>query len=184
GEVSVHYADGVFWVALASLRDPALVMSTIAQALEVRAPAGRTAADTLVAYLSDHETLIVLDNLEQVLESADEIVHVLTHAPRLRLLVTSRAPLRVSAEHVYQVQPLTLPPTGAVEPDVLLRFDAIRLFMARATSANPAFALTKANAAPVAELCRRLDGLPLALELAAARTSLLTPDAMLARLSE
>jgi predicted ATPase len=183
-ETAERYADGIFWVSLASLTEATLVMPRISQVFGLREQAGQTPGDVLGEYLYERETLIVLDNFEQLIDAAEDLAHLLARAPRLRLLVTSRIPLRVSAEHVYEVRPMALPAPGVADLSALSRFDAIRLFVARATSANPAFVLTSTNAGSVTELCRRLDGLPLALELAAARTGLLPPEAMLSRLGE
>ncbi|HEU5279220.1 MAG TPA: BTAD domain-containing putative transcriptional regulator [Gaiellaceae bacterium] len=157
----------VSFVQLASINEPALVGSTIAQAL---GESGVAAEDSLVQHLrAQGPLLIVLDNFEQVLEAAPLLVRLLA-APQLSLLVTSRAPLRLSGEHEYPLPPLPLD-------------DAVALFADRARAVNPQFALAEGDAEAVRELCVRLDGLPLAIELAAARSKLLTPTALLGRLT-
>ena len=182
------FAHGVCFVALAPIRDPNLVAATIGQALALPMDGGRPPLDIVKSFLRDRELLLVLDNLEQVLDAAPQFVELLAAADRLKLLVTSRVALRLSDERVYDVPPLTLPrhlqSTGGADAVLALsQYEAIRLFVERAQAANAGFALTSANAADVVELCRRLDGLPLAIELAAARARLLPPSAMLARLA-
>ncbi|MCC7105299.1 MAG: adenylate/guanylate cyclase domain-containing protein, partial [Chloroflexi bacterium] len=171
--VQDELADGVSFVELAAVRDPALVAPTIGQALGVAMDAGRPPLDTLKEHLRDRESLLVLDNLEQVVEVAPELAELLAASERLKLLVTSRVALRVSGEREYEVPSLSLPPRGLARAgaDVVLatsRYEAIRLFVERAQAVRADFRLTAANAEDVAEACRRLDGLPLAIELAAA----------------
>jgi non-specific serine/threonine protein kinase len=188
-DVAGAFADGVGFVPLAPIRDPALVLPTIAQALGMREAGERPLADQLVALLRDRALLLVLDNLEQVLAAAPRVAALLAACPRLTILATSRAPLRVSGERTFDVPPLVLP-TGrpaANRPSVLAdleRTEAVRLFVERAQAARSDFALTEANAAAVAEICQRLDGLPLAIELAAARVGTLPPAALLARMEK
>ena len=188
GELLDNFRDGTYFVALAPIRDPNLVAATIGQALSLPMDGGRPPLDIVKSFLHDRELLLVLDNLEQVLDAAPQFVELLAAADRLKLLVTSRVALRVSDERVYDVPPLTLPRHlqsigGADAVLALSQYEAIRLFVERAQASRADFALTSANAADVVELCRRLDGLPLAIELAAARARLLPPSAMLARLA-
>jgi predicted ATPase len=177
------YPDGVFFVSLAEVRDPARVVTEIAHALGLREGNNQPVAESLAAHLRDLAPLLVLDNLEQVVAAAEDLARLLAAAPRLTLLVTSRVALRLRGEHELPVPPLALPQAETTaDPAEALRFEAVRLFVARAQAASPAFALTDQNAADVARICRRLDGLPLAIELAAARVKLLPPAAILARL--
>jgi transcriptional regulator with XRE-family HTH domain len=171
-----HFPDGVAFVDLAPLRDPALVVSTIARSVGLREEQGQSAADTLRAHLFDKRTLLVLDNFEHLLEAAAEVVHLIEACPDLVVLATSRAPLRVRSEQEYPVPPLALPPStqNPTEEEVLATPSG-RLFVERARAASPSFALTTANAPSVAAICWRLAGLPLALELAAPKVRLLEP---------
>jgi non-specific serine/threonine protein kinase len=182
------YADGVFFVSLAPISDPELVTSTIAQVLDVTEGTGEPVVERLKTKLRDTKILLVLDNFEQIVEAAPLISTLLAAAPRLKVLVTSRSGLHLRGEHEFPVPPLGLPPTGAPggEPlppiDRLTQYEAVRLFIERAVAVRPDFAITNDNAPAVAEICHRLDGLPLAIELAAARTRILAPQAMLAKL--
>jgi predicted ATPase/class 3 adenylate cyclase len=181
--VTERYSDGVFLVELASISDPSLVASTIAQTLSVSVSAARPVLDALVERLRDRRYLLVLDNFEQVLDAATVVDELLRRCQTLSILVTSRAPLQIRGEREFPVPPLALPETGrSYTPDALNQYDAVALFVERATAIKPDFAVTNANAPAVAEVCARLDGLPLAIELAAARIRLLSPDALLARL--
>jgi predicted ATPase/DNA-binding SARP family transcriptional activator len=223
-------ANGAAFVALAVLRDSALVAGAIAQALGLRESAGQPLFESLKAALRERQMLLVLDNFEQVAAAAPVIAELLAAAPGLQLLVTSRALLRISAEHVFAVPPLALPPPDDRRPttddqphladsalssailglppshfdrppttmpqlsnlptfqpsnisaEALSQYGAIALFLARVRASTPGFQLTAANAREVAAICARLDGLPLAIELAAARMKLLSPRQMLARL--
>lgn len=178
-----RFPDGGAFVDLAPVRDAALVAATIAAALDLREAPDRSAAEVLATHLAEKQLLLVLDNFEQVLEAAPLLSELLAAAPFVRLLVTSRSPLRLEEEQEFHVPPLTLPDAGAVLAiEELAATESVALFTERARTARPDFRLTDGNAAAVAELCRRLDGLPLALELAAARSALLSPRAMLARL--
>ena len=186
-ELLDRFPDGAHFVALAAIRDPDLVAATIGHALSVSMDAGRRPLETLKDYLSDRGLLLVLDNLEQVLEVGPQLVELLAACNQLKLLVSSRIALRVSGEREYEVPPLSLPgrsPASNGEEVIsdLGHYEAVRLFVERAQAVRADFALTGANAADVTEVCRRLDGLPLAIELAAARARLLPPAAMLARL--
>ena len=182
-ELSERFADGAHLVALAPITDPALVPSAIASALGIGEAAGRPLEESLEVYLRDRELLLVLDNFEQVASAPPLLVRLLGACPRVKLLVTSRAHLRISAEHTYELPPLALPDLeGHPRPEEIRDVEAVRLFAERARAARADFELTEENAPAVAEICRRLDGLPLALELAAARVRLLPPVAILARL--
>src|SRR6266566_1172579 len=164
------FADGVAFVSLASLTDPELVELTVARALGVSEADGPSIGERLREYLRPRQLLLLLDNAEQLLSAAPLATRLLDAAPRLTLLVTSREPLRVRDERVVPVLPLALPDTESLpELDRLSQVPAVALFVERVHEVQPAFALTAANAQAIAEICRRLDGLPLALELAAAR---------------
>jgi predicted ATPase len=182
-EVLDEFASGVFFVSLAPIRDPGLVLPAIAQTLAVREVPGEQLADTLASYLKEKELLLLLDNFEQLVAAAAVVAGLLASCPKLKALVTSRERLRIAAEHVYEVPPLTLP-EETNDPDVLVQNEAAALFLARARAAKPDFELTEVNAAAVGEVCARLEGLPLAIELAAARTPLLAPEGLLRRLDE
>jgi predicted ATPase/DNA-binding CsgD family transcriptional regulator len=177
--------DGVWLAPLAAVTDPDLVISAIAQSLGVRDVPGRALPDSVQAALQGQQALLVLDNFEQVLAAAPVVAELLGACPALRVLVTSRAPLRLRQEQEFAVGPLTLPPAGTPAPSlaVVRASTAVQLFVARAQAVRPEFVLTAENASVLAEICRRLDGLPLALELAAARSKLLPPETLLARLA-
>ncbi len=182
-QVLDQFEDGVCFVALVPISDPALVPSAIAQALQVKQGAGQSVAEALKQYLQEKQLLLVLDNFERLLEAGPPIALLLAACPRLKVLVTSRVVLRLQGEHSYEVPTLRLPTAGdRPSPEQLGRYEGIRLFMQRAQAANSQFTITTENAPAVVELCQRLDGLPLAIELAAARVSLLPPEAVLARL--
>ena len=179
GAVAGRFEAGVCYLPLAALREPELVLPQVAQALGVRPVARRPLLETLADALRDRARLLVLDNFEHLLPAAHHVAALLDGCPRLRVLVTSRAVLRLYGEHAVAVPPLAVP--GARPPLPLERLAAcaaVQLFVARARAARADFRLTAANAAAVADLCRRLDGLPLALELAAARLRHLTPQAL------
>jgi LuxR family maltose regulon positive regulatory protein len=169
-DVQSHFADGVVFVELAALRDPRLVATRIAAAFDIRETRSLGSEDELLALLSLKQVLIVIDNFEHVTGAATLVAGVIEACPQVSVLVTSRTPLRVRAERRFPLDPLAEP-------------EAMRLFEDRAQAASPGFALTPDNAEPVAAVCRRLDGLPLAIELAAARIVHLSPSALLARLS-
>jgi predicted ATPase/class 3 adenylate cyclase len=178
------FPDGVFFVPLAALRDPELVPSAIASALGLRDQAGQTPAQAVREALAGKRLLLVLDNVEQVAASATFVGELLAAVPDLEVLATSRLPLRLRAEHEYPVTPLALPPASGTPPEQLLQYEAVRLFVERAQAVRSGFVLTPEIAPAVAEITRRLDGLPLAIELAAARVRLLPPAALLARLEK
>jgi predicted ATPase/Tfp pilus assembly protein PilF len=178
-----EFEDGVFFVDLSPISAPGLVISTIAQTLEVREGGARPLLETLQDYLHDKRLLLLLDNFEQVMEAAPVVAELLSASPELKVLVTSRTPLNLRAEHEFRVSPLTLPDLQqAPGPEGLSQYEAARLFIDRAQAAKAEFAVTNENAPSVAEICHRLDGLPLAIELAAARIKLLSPEMILARL--
>jgi len=175
--------DGVAFVALAPVAKPALLIPTIAQALGLREAGGQPMHELLHGYLRDKRLLLVLDNLEHLLEAAPEVAALLMSCPLLKILATSRTPLRLRGEQEYPVAPLAVPDPSRT-PDVqgIVASPAAELFVERAREANPSFVLTRKNAAVIAAICWRLDGLPLALELAAARVRFLNPTEILCRL--
>ncbi len=198
--VADDFPDGVFFVPLDALRDPGLVPSQIASAMGVSEAGGRPAEQLLSDWLATRSVLAVLDNFEQVVDAGPSVAALLRSAPDLKVIATSRAPLRVSGEHEYPVPGLPAPPDFAalsglerarlplrereVELDALAAYESVRLFVARATAVRPDFAVTNENAPAVAAICARLRGMPLAIELAAARVRLLSPEAILARLND
>lgn len=182
-QLADEFPHGVHWVPLAALRSPDLVVSAIAQVLDVRERAGYTLLESLKDYLRDRCTLLLLDNFEQVLPAGPLLSDLLSAAPDLKILITSRAPLQLRGEQEYPVPPLQLPETlPKVSLDLLKDNPAVRLFVERAQAVNPDFMLTPASAQTLVEIVHRLDGLPLAIELAAAHIRLLTPNAILSRL--
>jgi non-specific serine/threonine protein kinase len=177
--------DGAFFVDLSAIRDPALVASAIAEELGVKESGGGSLADFLVEYLRGKQMLLVLDNFEQVVEAAPFVERMLDAAPRLVVLATSRTLLRIEAEREFAVPPLAVPSGDRPQSiEELGRCASVALFVERAGVARRGFALTERNGPSVAEICRQLDGLPLAIELAAARVKLLSAEALLARLGE
>jgi predicted ATPase/transcriptional regulator with XRE-family HTH domain len=183
GEVGGEYPDGILWVPLAALRDPALVLPTLARSVGLGEIVGQDPREVLRRYLHGKRALLVLDNCEHVLDAAADMAELLLTCPGLDMLATSRAPLNVRGEQEYAVPPLELPPAAGVwERQHVEAVASVQLFVRQAQRTVPSFELTEANAADVAAICRRLDGLPLALELAAARVKLLSPAELLARL--
>ena len=182
-DVLDEFADGVSFVSLAPISDPDLVIPTIAQVFELKESGARPLLDLLKAFLKDKHLLLVLDNFEQILPTAPHLTDLLASCPELNMLVTSRAVLHVQGEHEFPVPPLAIPDLRHLPPiDALSHIAAIALFLQRAQAVKPTFQITPANASTLAEICARLDGLPLAIELAAARIKLLSPQALLARL--
>jgi predicted ATPase len=178
-----EFEDGVFFVELATITDPALVASAIAEPLGVVEAGDQPLEEGLKNFLRGKELLLLLDNFEQVLLAGPLVGELLSTCPKLKVLATSRSVLRVYGEQECPVAPLELPSPGRLPPiDRLSQYEAVRLFIERAKAAKPDFSVTDGNAPAVAEICARLDGLPLAIELAAARVKLLTPSAMLERL--
>jgi predicted ATPase/DNA-binding CsgD family transcriptional regulator len=182
-ELSHLYPDGVIFVPLAPVGDASLVIPTIVHTLQLPETGARAARDSLQAYLRDRRMLLVLDNFEQVLAAASEVSGLASSSDGLAILVTSRAPLRVRGEQEYPVQPLEVPELTRV-PVVgdVVGNPSVELFVDRVRAAVPSFQLGRENAAAIAAICRRLDGLPLAIELAAARVRVLSPTALLSRL--
>jgi predicted ATPase/serine/threonine protein kinase len=173
--------DGVWWVSLAPIRDPRLVISEIAVALGVH-EGGAPLLDAVVSAVREKTLLLILDNFEQVLDAAALVGRILASAPRVKALVTSRSPLRIAGEREYAVPPLVTPPLDLpLAPDAIAHYPSVALFLERASAVKSDFALTPENARAIAEICVRLDGLPLAIELAAARVKVLPPQAMLSR---
>jgi len=184
-ELIEQFANGVYFVALAPTSDSALVVPTIAQTLGIREQGGEPLQETLKEYLCDRQLLLVLDNFEQITSAAPSIASLLRSAEQLKVLVTSRTPLNLSGEHAYDVPPLSLPdPSRLPDFDALDQYESVALFIERAEAAKAGFAVTSENAPAIAEICVRLDGLPLALELAAARVRALSPQALLNRLDQ
>ncbi len=182
-ELTDEFEDGVFFVALAAIADPTLVAPAITRTLGLTESSNQPAVELLEGYLRDRQVLLVLDNFEQVLESAPLLDALLSAASGLKVLATSRIALRLYGEHEFPVPPLSLPDTASLPPvERLTRYEAVRLFVDRARAIRPDFSLTEENAPAVIEICSRLDGLPLAIELAAARIKLFPPQAMLSRL--
>ncbi len=182
--VQADFPDGVHFVELESITDPGLVSTSILTVLGIRQEAGSDAEALLAAHLHDRQVLLVLDNFEQVVAAAPLVGRLVAGAPRLHVLATSREALHLRGEVEVPVDPLGLPAPAAGELDLALlaRTEAVALFVARAGAVAPGFALTADNAQAVAEICASLDGLPLAIELAAARVKVLAPSAILERL--
>ncbi|MGH2560470.1 MAG: ATP-binding protein [Thermomicrobiales bacterium] len=182
-DVADGFVDGVAFVSLAAVTDARLVPTTIAQAFGLREGGGQDMTERLQALLRDRVRLLVLDNFEQIIDAAPFVTNLLSACPAVKALVTSRMSLRVSGEHEFQVLPLSLPDVARRSlAEEVTQFDAIDLFVQRARSVKPDFVVTPENASTVVEICHRLDGLPLAIELAAARTRVLSPPALLVRL--
>jgi predicted ATPase/class 3 adenylate cyclase/DNA-binding CsgD family transcriptional regulator len=184
-ELNDSFADGVFFVDLASISDPDLVVPTIAETLKLKEIGDQPPLDLLKAYLREKHLLLLLDNFEHVVSAALPVADLLAACPKLKVLVTSRAVLHMRAEQEFAVPPLALPDLKRL-PDLvaLSQYEAIALFVLRAQGVKPEFQMTNANAPAIAGICARLDGLPLAIELAAARIKLLPPQTLLARLGQ
>jgi predicted ATPase/class 3 adenylate cyclase len=181
--LSSRFLDGVAFVSLAAVTDASDFIPAVAEALDIKQAEGRSLSDGITALIADKEALLLLDNLEQVVSAAPEIAMLVSTCPALRVLVTSRTPLRISAEQQYALVPLALPPPeDGHEPESTMAYPGIALFVERAKMANSGFELTADNTPAIVAVCRRLDGLPLAIELAAARISLLSPEVLLQRL--
>ncbi len=179
-----RFPDGVYYVPLGQIAMAALVVPTIAQAVGIVDPGSRP-LDRLVEHIGEKCVLLVLDNFEQVIEAAAQVNELLARAPKMSVLITSRSPLRVYGEREYPVPPLGVPdPKHLPSLAGLSQFESVALFIERAMAVRPDFAVTSANAPAVAEICARLDGLPLAIELAAARVRLLGPQAIMDRLGD
>ncbi len=179
------FPDGVWLVELASLADPVLILKSIAAVLHVRELPNLQLQDLLAEALHPKETLIILDNCEHLIEQVAVVVDKLLNiCPHLHVMVSSREPLGISGEAVFRVPSLSLPPLESVSHEEIEGYESVRLFIERATAVNPLFSLTSQNAPAIAQICRRLDGIPLAIELAAARTKLLSAEQIAARLDD
>jgi predicted ATPase/class 3 adenylate cyclase len=184
-DVVEQFANGVFFVSLAPIRDWELVVPTILRTLGLREQPGETPLETLTEYLREKELLLTLDNFEHVLAASPAIAGLLDSAPGLQVLVTSRMPLRLRAERAHRVPQLAVPDLRRpARAEDVMDYESVRLFVARARAAAVDFTVTDVNAEAVAEICVRLDGLPLAIELAAPRVRTLTPPALLRRLDQ
>ena len=184
-EVLPNFTDGVWFIELAPLADPALILQTIASVLNVRAQMGVLLKDIVNDYLRAKNLLLIFDNCEHLVEAsaqlADEFLH---NAPNLKIIASSREALGIGGEVVYRVPSLALPNQASASREALAGFESIQLFVDRARAANPKFDLTEKNASSVAQICRRLDGIPLALELAAARVTVFPAEQIAARLDD
>jgi len=182
-EVAGSGKEEVHFVPLAAVTETERTLGALLEALGEKERPGRTPLETLVQRLQERPTLLVLDNFEQLVEAAPRVAELLSACPRTRILVTSRLPLRVGGEHEFAVPPLRVPDPGAVTGSALLEdYAATRLFLERVRAVDPGFQAAASNARTVAEICARLDGLPLAIELAAARIKMFSPQALLSRL--
>jgi predicted ATPase/DNA-binding CsgD family transcriptional regulator len=186
GEVLADFPDGVWLAELAPLSDPGLVLHTVAQALGVRDEPGRTVLESVVEFLRSRSLLLVLDNCEHVISASAHLADLLVRrCPSARIVVTTREPLGVAGERTYRIPPLSLPhPSPQAPCELLTRSEAVRLFVERAGATDPGFAISERNASAVAQICRRLDGIPLAIELAAARVKVLSAEQIAARLDD
>jgi len=181
-ELQDAFTDGVFFISLAAITDSTLIIPTIAHTLGIIESPNRLLLDSLKDFLRDWQVLLLLDNFEQIISAAPLLSELLSACAELKILATSREALRLRGEHEFPLSPLALPDQSSVE--VLLQYSSIALFVQRAQAIQPDFRLVHGNAPAVSEICARLDGLPLAIELAAARIKMLTPQAMLGRLQE
>ncbi len=178
-----EFLDGVAFVALADVDDPSDVLPALAAALDVKEAEERTLGEGVITVIGDRRALLLLDNLEQVVAAAPDLASLVERCPALRIVTTSRTPLRIAAEQEYALAPLALPPASEIAAaESLQAYPSVALFVERARKTNGSFELMPENVEAVAAVCRRLDGLPLALELAAARLRLLSPEALLERL--
>jgi predicted ATPase/serine/threonine protein kinase len=182
GRLAPEYPGGAAFVSLASVTAAADVLPTVATALEIPEAHGRSALDALATVIGHRRVLLLLDNLEQVLDAATDLAALVARCPALQVIATSRAPLKVGAESEFALPPLELPAVEPTSLDALGACPSVALFVQRARKVKSGFALTAENSQAVAAICRRLDGLPLALELAAARVRILEPAALLQRL--
>jgi predicted ATPase len=179
-----HFAHGVYFIDLAPVRDPDLVATTAAHAIGIREGGSRPPLENLKEYLANKETLLLFDNFEQIIAAAPVVSDLLANAPGVKMLVTSRIALQLRGEQEYLVSPLGLPPSSSQGLSDMLEYDAIALFRQQAKAVKPDFEISEANHWAVSEICRRLDGLPLAIEIAAARIKMLPPHALLKRLDQ
>jgi predicted ATPase/class 3 adenylate cyclase len=185
-EVVNDYPDGVWFVEFAPITDERLVPQAVASVVAVKEEAGRTVVEALMKHVRDRKLLLVLDNCEHLVQACAELARQLLQAgAQVKILVSSREHFNIAGERIYTVPPLTVPtPEGAVSVEAILRYEAVRLFVERAMAVQPAFTLSEQNAPAVAEICRRLDGIPLALELAAARVRALSVVDIAARVND
>jgi predicted ATPase len=184
-EILPEFPDGVWLVQLAQLADPALVLPTIAAELGIREVPGVLLIDLVTRFVESRQLLIILDNCEHLVEScAQQAEHLLSHCPSLKMIASSREALGIAGETVYRVPPLALPPVGRAALETMQQSEAVQLFIQRAAAVKPNIVLNERNAPAVAQICRRLDGIPLALELAAARVALLTPEQIATHLDD
>ncbi len=181
-ELNDHFRDGVYFVSLAPVSDAELVMNAVTSTLGISEPKGQPVVETLKRHLRENDMLLVMDNFEHVLAAAPQVADLLAACSRLKALATSREPLHLYGEQEYAVQPLELPDAEHVDPQALAICESTALFRQQARAVQSDFELTPENALDVAKICVRLEGLPLAIELAAARIKLLTPQALLSRL--
>jgi predicted ATPase len=185
GRLAGQYADGVWLIQLASVTRPELVLPAIASALLVRDEPGSQLLDSIISRFTGRTALLIVDNCEHLQDAAgDVIAAVLSTCPAVRILATSQSRLRVGGEASWPVPPLTVPAPAERDPASASQAESVALFCDRAALARPGFGLTRANAAAVGEICRRLDGIPLAIELAAARVNALTVGQLSARLDD
>ncbi len=182
--LSADFPDGIFFVELAAVNSADRMISAIAQTLQLKESGGRSLFETVVDFLRGRRALLILDNFEQIIEAASQISELLSEIPSLKILVTSRLSLKIKTHCEFKVLPLDVPPSGRISFDDLNTNPSVRLFDARARTAKSTFVLSEKNIGAVAEICRRLDGLPLAIELAAARVMLLPPQEILDRLEQ
>ena len=183
-QLTQHFPDGVRFAGLAALQDPQLVIASVARASGVQESGTETLQAQVAATLAPLHALLLLDNFEHLIDAATVVSALLSACPEVKFLVTSRRPLRINGEYEYPLAPLELPPAAGAGPDELLRIPSVRLLADRIRAVLPGWTMSGDDAASIAGICRRLDGLPLALELAAARAKVLPPAALLARLGE
>lgn len=184
-EIIDHFPEGAFFIDLTAINKPGLVAASIAQALRIQETGERQVMKHICAFLHNKRLLLVLDNFEHLLPAASHIAELLEATPGLSILVTSRAVLHLYGEHEFTVPPLAIPDLAHLPPsDQLAQYDAVQIFIERAQAVKAGFTITEGNAHSIAEICTRLDGLPLAIELAAAHSKLLSPHSILARLED
>jgi non-specific serine/threonine protein kinase len=183
-ESLTEFKDGVYFISLSAIENPELVIPVIAHTLGVRETGGQTLKERLQEYLRERKILIVLDNFEQIAESASQVGNLLSESVNLKIIVTSRIRLQLRFEHEFILQPLEVPDKESLSLNQLCKYPAVKLFVERAQAIKPGYTLSDETASSIAEICRRLDGLPLAIELAAVRVKLLSPEEILTRLSD
>ncbi len=179
-----HFSHGVYFIDLAPIRDPALIVTTTAHTIGIREGGGRPLLENLTDFLTNKRMLLIFDNFEQIIDAAPALAEILSASAGVKALVTSRIALQLRGEHEYLVSPLRTPRDVRQALAEMLEYEAVALFRQQASSVQPDFDLTEANSAAVVEICQRLDGLPLAIEIAAARIKMLTPEALLKRLDQ